>query len=172
MTLSEMKKLSILPPEEKQRMLREFESAISSKKTEWQDYNTIVRNSLGNVASVKDLNPSLEHLNILRAEIANLEAELQQIGKYIDRRENEYYGDDDDDCGDTNEPPDIDQQAIARAVARQGIINIRPDVKKFQPASRALTYKQILDKEAKEEACEKRDDIKEIIREILNHGHK
>ena len=171
MTLSEIKKLSILPPEEKQRMLREYETTINIKKNEWQDYNAIVRNSLGNVSNVKDLNPSLEHLNILRAEIANLEAELQQIDKYLDKKEDEYWGDDDSGFS-TNEPPIIDQQAIARAIAGQGIINIRPDVKLFRADRRALTHKQILDREAKEESCEKRDDIKEIIREILNHGHK
>jgi hypothetical protein len=131
----------------------------------------MVRNSMGSVEHVKDLNPSLEHLNILRAEISNLEAELQKIGKYIDREEEQDLNENDDDNND-DENPIIDQQAIGTSISGNGVINIRPDIKLFRTSSKTLTYQQILEREAKKEACEKRDEIKEIIREIMNSSRK
>jgi len=177
MTLSEMKRFSTLPPEEKERIAREIQLLIDSKRDEFQAYDLMVKSSLGRVEHVKDLNQALEHLNVLRAEIARAESELARIGRFLEDTprgggdEDDDY-DYDDDRDDDDEKPIIDQVAIAKSIAGQGVINIRPDVKLFRPSSRALTYKQILDKEAKEQACAKRDQIKEIIKEIMNHSHK
>jgi hypothetical protein len=172
MTFVEMKKFSMLPPEEKERIVAEIQLMINSKRDEFYAYDTMVKNSLGKVEHIKEVNPALEHLNLLRADIANAESELAKIGRYLDEsRRGDWDDDDYSDDDDNDDEPIIDKVAIAKSISGQGVINIRPDVKLFRPA-KAPNYKQILEKEAKEAACERRDEIKEIIKEIMNHSHK
>ena len=53
-----------------------------------------------------------------------------------------------------------------------GVTFARVDISKFQVVKGALTYKEILEKDAHKGESRRRDEIQRIVREYLNASHK
>ena len=174
MTSSEIKQFRKLPPEEKERIIRELQMMLNSKRDDFQTINKRVITIERTGENLQVLDPLVAHMKIIHAELIDGESNLSKMKSFfVDESDSGFDGDDDDNENEEEEETKRKTElAIAKTIVGNGVTFARVDISKFQVLREALTYKEILDKDSYKDECNRRDEIHRIVREHLNATHK